>query len=498
MSFCKSLHYDYAHLMLILCSETLPVAWIGNVLAISALKPTLGDTIISVKEIFVPMVYIAILSWVVSLFLSFLSTAAYAILLPFVAMIGCLVIILCPYPYLTMKNLMLVVFYLIVASPLSVRYSDRFSDAVTQEDLGPYFVPGLVGTCAVGLSVAVFVHIMVMMIPIFGCTSATRLSKKIVQQLSFETCQILQSVAEYTSNIGKSTHIARQSRTLIEFYVKRRHRTLERLEKCIPAIRAERYLTKTQLSDLDRLEAFLSCSKKQQKHAELIRLATTQLFLGEEVTSQNDTIREVKTKIALNLGYAVEQLTHQYKRSEQALFFDGSFDADEIRADVFNGLDTCPSSYRRAMKQGLDTCLSSYRQAMKQAITDAEALLLEEDADSKSSTGPLIRQRVAFLGMYSLVQTLSTTIASLDEEGHTIDDANQTSVITQLKTTLKMPWLWRNLAKRRMAVKTAFGFVLASLWVSIPYLREYIAYPNSIWVGVTVVSLVFIYILPFV
>ena len=50
-------------------------------------------------------------------------------------------------------------------------------------------------------------------------TPATRLSKRIVKQLSWEAHHLLPSVAEYTKHIGKRTNISRQLRTLIEFYV---------------------------------------------------------------------------------------------------------------------------------------------------------------------------------------------------------------------------------------------------------------------------------------
>ena len=52
--------------------------------------------------------------------------------------------------------------------------------------------------------------------------------KRIVKQLSWGTHHLLPSVAEYMKHIGKRTTIARQLRTLIEFYVKRRQTTLAR------------------------------------------------------------------------------------------------------------------------------------------------------------------------------------------------------------------------------------------------------------------------------
>ena len=402
-----------------------------------------------------------------------LSTRVYSILLPFVAMAGGFVIILCPWPFLTVKNMMLLIFYLIVAAPLSLRYSGRFDNGIVpQEDLGPFFVPGLIGTCLVGAFVALLVHLVT--VPTSKSTTATRQSKSMVKQLSYETHKLLQSIVEYTTHIGKSTARARQSRTLIEFYVNRRQQTLTKLESQLPAMKAEKHMTKP---DLDTLVVFLSCSKKQQKHAELIKLATTQMYLGEEFTSQNDTVRDVKTKLAMNLGFALEQLTLEYERSEKA-FFDTSVDANQRSKDI--------------IFSSLKSCIEDYRKAMRQAITDAETLLLESDAESRSTascTGPLIRQRVVFLGTYSLVDELLQMVTNKDDDQPS-DEASK-SRISQLKDTFRMPWLWKDVGKRRLAAKTGLGLLLGSLWVSIPYLREAIAYPNSIWVGMTaaVVSL---------
>ena len=274
-------NYFNAHII-----EYLPVAWIGNVLAISTLQSTLGGTILVVKAIFVPFLPVCLCSWGVATLLGMLSTKVYSILLPFVAMAGGFTIILCPWPFLTVKNMMLLIFYLIVAAPLSLRYSGRFdnNDYVPQQDLGHFFVPGLIGTCLVGAFVALLVHLITLPTP--KSTTCTRQSKSTIKQLSYETHKLLQSIVEYTNHIGKSSARARQARTLIEFYVNRRQQTLAKLEGQLPAMKAEKQMTK---SELDTLEVFLSCSKKQQTHAELIKLATTQMYLGEEFTSQNDT-----------------------------------------------------------------------------------------------------------------------------------------------------------------------------------------------------------------
>ncbi|KAL7554813.1 hypothetical protein ACHAWF_018634 [Thalassiosira exigua] len=412
------------------------------------------------------MLPIAMGSWGISVLLELLSTEVYSIVLPFVVMFGSFMIFLCPWPYLTMKNMMLVVFYLMVASPLSLRHSG-YDVAFEQEELGVWFVPGLVGTCIVGLMVALGVHVALIPSPI--STAASRMAPRLVKQLSHESHQLLSSASEYTRHIGKATTLARQARTLIEFYVNSRGMTLEKLEKALPAMRTERrFLTKP--NNLDAIENFVECAKKQQGHAELIRKATTQQFLGEELTSQNETVRAVKSRMSTNLGFAVEQLVIEYERSEAALFFENSDSDDASESKLVD----------------LHLCLERYRKAMRQAIIDAESLLIYDDAASRSTTGPLIRQRVAFLAVFSFIHELRAT-PGLDGKQDKKSVATK-SVLKSVQETLLMPWLWKDLVKRRLAMKAAVGMGLASLWVSIPYLRGYVAYPNSIWVGVTVAS----------
>ena len=263
--------------------EYLPLAWIGNVIAITTLKSTLGDTILTAMELFLQMVPAAICSWGILYFLCVLSTEVYSFLLPFVVVIGCLVIFLCP--FITSKNLILIIFYIIMAAPLSLRHSGFDGDSF-QDELGIYFAPGLVGTWSVGLSVALFVHIL--MIPMPRSTMASRLSQGLAKQLAYETRHLLSSVSKYTQNLGMASNTANQSRTLIDFYVLKRQQTLKWLVDFLPALRAEKYFTKSDL--VGKIEAYVICSKKQQKHAELISLATTQQFLGEDFTYLNDSV----------------------------------------------------------------------------------------------------------------------------------------------------------------------------------------------------------------
>ena len=341
-------------------------------IAITTLKSTLGETFLSAMELFLQMVPVAICSWGISYLLSVLSTEVYSFLLPFVVMKGCLVIFLCP--FITSKNLILVIFYIIMAAPLSLRYSGFEGDNVQEDELGIYFAPGLAGTCTVGLSVALFVHIV--LIPMPRSTMASRLSQGLAKQLAYETRHLLSSVSKYTQNLGMASNIANQSRTLIDFYVLKRQQTLKRLVDFLPALRAEKYLTKSDL--VGKLEAYVICSKKQQKHAELISLATTQQFLGEDFTYLNDSVRDVKIKFSTNLSFAVEQLVLNYLRSEHALFFGGSSE----RSD----------RHENATFRNLESSMDSYRNAMKQAIIDAETLLINDDSASRSATGPLPRE----------------------------------------------------------------------------------------------------------
>ncbi|KAL7442430.1 hypothetical protein ACHAXM_008532 [Skeletonema potamos] len=447
--------------------EVLPVAWIGNVFAITVIKPTLGGTLLSTKDVFVPMIPIALISWAVSTALSFTSTEVYRILLPFVATLASLVIFLCPWPFLTMKNLMLLIFWLVVASPLSLR--NVGTEHISSSKTGPFFVPSLVGTCCVGIAVSVLVHVAMVKFP--RSTTASRQITLLMKQLSHETNQLLFSLTRYMQSIGKASDLARQARTLIDFHTRRRRRIIKRLDAYLPEMKIESELGIPWAGiDIGTLEAFVACANKQQKHAELVQVATTQTLLGEEFTSQNNHVREVKVKISENLGYKLEKLAMIYNKSETAFF---SIEAsNEDKEQSIHDL-------QRSMEE--------YLQAMRQAIHDAESLLLNNDDASRSTTGPMIRVRVTFLALYSFFYELHDVVSTTKDRS---DEAPEiATLMSRFVACLKMKWLWRDISKRRLATKTAFGISLASLWVSIPYLNGHIAYPNSVWVGVTVASI---------
>ena len=125
--------------------------------------------------------------------------------------------------------------------------------------------------------------------------------------------------------IGKDTPMARQSRSSIEFYVASRSKTLDRLISVLPALRAEKYLASilslTLTCNVDTVKEYAEFVQKQQQHVELIRLSTTQLLLGEEFTSQNELVKDLKTKMSDHLGIAVEEMALEYTRCEHSFFF---------------------------------------------------------------------------------------------------------------------------------------------------------------------------------
>jgi hypothetical protein len=462
-------------LILIPGQHVLPVPWIGNVLAITCLKPTLGDTLLATMSVVVPLLPISLIGYGVSTLLDTFDTTTYAIVLPFVVMLGSLSIMLCPWPMLTMKNLMLIVSYLIVSSPLSLRTSQTNSDEA-QDELGPWFVAGLVGTSCIGMAVSVMVHLLSLFTS--RSTTASRSAPETMQHLSLQTHQFLGAVSAYMKCIGKDTPMARQSRSSIEFYVASRSKTLDRLISVLPALRAEKYLASilslTLTCNVDTVKEYAEFVQKQQQHVELIRLSTTQLLLGEEFTSQNELVKDLKTKMSDHLGIAVEEMALEYTRCEHSFFF------------VSQNTDV--SSF-----EALQSGMKKYMLAMRNAIFEAESILISVDKagitniSSRSTAGPLVRSRVAFHALYSIVYELrevmhETTRSKVQEQPPTETSA------ARLKATLGMSWLWNDVAKRRLALKTALGLGLASLWVSIPLFRERIAFPSSIWVGVTVAS----------
>lgn len=449
--------------------EVLPVAWIGNVFAISVLKSTLGDTFLSIKDVIVPMIPVALISWAVSAALSASSTDVYRILLPFVVAIAALVVFLCPWPLLTMKNLMLLIFYLVVSNPLSLRNVAAEDVSSSMEDVGPFFAPALVGTICIGILISLLVH--VVMMKSTRSTTASRQVLMLMRQVSHETNQLLLSLTRYMQSFGKAD-VAQQERTLIDFHTKRRRRLLNRLNEYLPAMRVEsklRFLSNNGI-DIDAVETFVACAKKQQKHAELVQVATTQTLLGEDYTSMNRHVREVKEKISEHLGYVLEKLALEYSKSETTFFFTNATKED-----------------KEQIVHELQHSMDDYLKAMKQAIYNVEALLLNNDDASRSTAGPMIRVRVTFLALFSFVHELHDVLNTTKDYSNIVPET--TTAISRFASGLKMKWLWKDISKRRLATKTAVGLSLASLWVSIPYLNGHVAYTNSVWVGITVASI---------
>ena len=272
-------------------------------------------------------------------------------------------------------------------------------------------------------------------------------------------------------SIGKDSDVARQARTLIDYHTRRRSRIIKRLGD-YPAMRTESKLgLSNEGIDIDAIEAFAACAKKQQKHAELVQAATTQTLLGEDYTSKNSHVREVKEIISENLGYVLERLVLEYSKSETVFFFINASkeDKEQIIHDLQHSMD-------------------EYLQAMRQAIHDAEALLQNNDDASRSTAGPMIRVRVTFLALFSFIHELRDVVSATKVTKDKSDKVAETA-IARLLSCLKMKWLWKDISKRRLATKTAVGLSLASLWVSIRYLNGHLAYTHSVWVGVTVASI---------
>ena len=447
----------------------LPSPWLGSVIAMRALRPTLGDTIIVSSQIFIPIIPVAGVGYgLAALMDSYLDTTMYSILLPFVSLIGTLIIMLCPYPFLTKKNLMLVVFYMMVASPLSVRNED-VSYSSQQESLPKWFLASFLATIVIGLSVSLGVHFVLLFTP--RSTTATRLSLQTMGHLSYTTFHFLNSIHLYTSNLGKDSQSVMRARSLIDFFISSRKLQMHTLNGYIDGIRAESLILgcNTKYNHvLKKVEEFTQCAKRQQQHAEIIRLASRDIFLGEEYTEVNETVRHMKSIISDNLGLAIESLAHEFQQAEKAYFFDAS-------------------QYSQNSVNALNLCLAEYILAMKKTIEDTDKMVSADelgiDSSVKSLKGTKIRMRVVQMSIYSLAHELIDVIT---QDTQMSKEKQNMSIGSFMKTTFHTPWLHKNPLKLRHALKTGSGMMLASLWASIPYLREEISYPNSIWVGITV------------
>jgi len=412
-----------------------------------------------------------------SVILGLLDVMYYSILLPIVITLGTLVIMLCPWPFLTKKNLMLVVFYILVATPLATKSSD-VSMSEHLEERPKWFLASFIGTISVGLCVSVSVHFFLLLTP--RSTTATRLSLRTMNQLSHSTYHLLASISLYANSLGKDLHGVMRARALIESYTAQRKQTLSTLSGHIDGIHAEFPITKflrfvsndSQLfCHVNRVEEFLQCAKRQQHHADIIRLATSGPFLGEEYTHMNEMIMNLKTMVSEHLGVASEQIAMESQQAERSYFFTSTSRCNELVDDLKSSM----GEYILAIKR-------TYHDSDKMTSADE----FEIDSSAKSLIGAKLRVRVVQIGVYNFVLELIDVMTKAPDEQVKTNKFKCKKIGFTLRSALMMPWLHKNPMKLRMALKTSFGMFLASMWVSIPYLREEIAYPNSMWPGITV------------
>lgn len=407
--------------------------------------------------------------------LGLLDVVYYSIMLPIVITLGTLVLMLCPWPFLTKKNLMLVVFYIMVASPLATKSLD-LSLSEHLEEQPKWFLASFIGTITVGLCVSVSVHFFLLLTP--RSTTATRLSLRTMDQLSHSTYHLLASISLYANSLGKDLHGVMRARALIEIYITQRKQALGTLSSHIDGIHAESPITKflrfvsndSQIfCHVNRVEEFLQCAKRQQHHADMIRFASSGPFLGEEYTHMNEMIMNLKTMVSEHLGVVVEQIAIESQQAERAYFFTSTSHCNEL---VY-GLKSSMGEYILAIKK-------TYHDSDKMTSADE----FEIDSSAKSLIGAKLRVRVVQIGVYNFVFELVDVMTKASDEEVKTNKSKKNGFA--LSSALKMPWLHKNPVKLRMALKTSLGMFLASLWVSIPYLREEIAYPNSMWPGITV------------
>lgn len=365
-------------------------------------------------------------------------------------------------PQLASRNLMILVMYIVVASPV-------------REDFEWWAPFGWVATYLVSLAIALLMN--AFPLPNFAFQSNHALLKRLEKDLTM----LLIETKTYADNTGIKPALSHAAIASIELVHTRIKVTVTVLKENLPA-------TKTELSWMCKgnaandLSEWVDQSEKLLKPLKQLRTAMMQRVLGEEYNIYSQNLREAK----------------QIIKTEIAPSRDRMVDA-MIAAIAVCHAWADPAEHRTVLPdvQGeLRVALRECRHAFHQAMGKAAEKLGENTDTNVPIFAHLTRRMSSFSALFAFGDSLLAYLEnrSWEAEEIIIGDATQQGFCAGffcwccgVVAFWETKWLWYNKDNFRLALKTSVGMVLASLFVSVPYLWS-IAEPFGVWPGLTIAS----------
>jgi len=498
----------------------LGAVWIGNIFFHVCLGSDLGDSLLISKGFAKSVLLTTIVSVPVALGMRWLvdhqSTVA-KVALPFLTFALAFAIMSCP--WLTYRNLMVLVMYIVVAGPV-------------RNDLAWHVPLGYCASYLIGVAIAIVMNVF----PHRNLASTKM--HQLLRRYGNDMSQFMIEVEAYTTSAGHSSPVARAAIAGIDFLVERMDITINEMVALLPKIKEESAFMSccfwqkqrahaattaaaaAASSSFERQEAWIGQLKIQTSNFRMLRGVIKQRFLGEGIASHDKYARQVRRIISSHVGEVYGRLLDTMTQTVLLL----NQAADPISRGA--GSHWCTKSTDRSSNEydievnatllenteELRSLLDQSQRQFAQAVQEATLLVLQHRACSKPQLAHLARRMTSF---HSLFTSVRNVLKYLDERalhanGHADiatdaevnpDDGKGTRTahlrqrccgamtrpFAPVIEALRSQWLWHDTLNRRLALKTAVGLLLASLFVSWDYLWE-VTDPFGFWPGLTIAS----------
>jgi uncharacterized membrane protein YgaE (UPF0421/DUF939 family) len=470
----------------------LGAVWVGNLFFLVAMKENFGASLIQIQDFGKSLILVTAFSWPLAYFMTYIPESVAEIILPFVVFCASFLIMTCP--WLESRNLMVVPMYIVVAIPV-------------REDAEWWDPANYLATYLVGLAVALLMNLL----PLFGPTLATRSIHKTLVKLEQDTALLLLRTQAYTNSAGQSSQLMEAAVASIEVLTNRIDNSMKELSKTLPAAKKELELFRRH-EDSKRLCAWIANMQQLSRHFKMLQTMLTQRFLGEELVYKSPYSRDVGRIIATEVG-------PHYRHFMEVL-------TKTIVECIHHADPHHPASVKDIPDPTvLVNALASLRNDFSRALELATQMAQETDTAQPTVTSlfaHLARRMTSSHSIFAIAEGMATycqdIVQQSNESLNIVDSRTEAAksehsrpggltILSQcvksriqclwngglvilnylLDNSWRPKWLLHTPEARHIATKTAFGMLIASLWISIPYLNA-IADPFGIWPGITVAS----------
>eukprot|EP00567_Pseudictyota_dubia_P005354 CAMPEP_0197436528 /NCGR_PEP_ID=MMETSP1175-20131217/3967_1 /TAXON_ID=1003142 /ORGANISM="Triceratium dubium, Strain CCMP147" /LENGTH=961 /DNA_ID=CAMNT_0042965837 /DNA_START=69 /DNA_END=2954 /DNA_ORIENTATION=- len=436
--------------------QVLGAVWIGNIFMHSNMKGSFGASLLSVWGFGQSAVLITAASWPVGNFVSSLSETQASIILPFVSFLMSFLIMTCP--QLTSRNLMILVMYIVVAAPV-------------REDIQWWMPIGYLGTYLIGMIIALLMN---------SANFALRSTHSNLESLEKDLTMLLNQCKAYSTNLVIAPDVSRAAAASIEMLYTRIADTVKCLKAELAASKVE-LLLQFKSKAANDLSEWIVAAEQLLAPLKSLRTALMQRVIGEERTVHD---RTTATK---------EIIDHEIAPAR-----------DRMVDAMLSSIAVChawadPSAHRTVLPdvQGeLAISIEECRRAFHQAMRKATAELKGDAEENVPVFAHLTRRTTAFNALFEFGDSLLAYLEEHSWEAEEAFDENKNETrprtpvchaIGSFVKFVELKWLWHQPDTFRLALKTAVGMSLASLFVSVPVLWN-ISEPFGIWPGLTIAS----------